>query len=90
MIDATTKSRLETLARLAFDERRWGPVHVELSPAGGIDVVNETGGVLLGITDHPHNEEALEVALLLLVARDKLDLLRVEAEVMAKRVGDGT
>ncbi len=74
-------SRIEQLARLAFDPRSWGPVHVELSPAGGIDVVNEAGGALLGIADHAHNEEAIEMALIASVARMRLDEERGREDV---------
>ncbi len=77
-------SRIEQLARLAFDERRWGRITVDCDH-GGVDVLCEAGGLLLGIQAHPHAEEAIEMALIAIVARMRLEEERL-TEVAARRL----
>ncbi len=71
MGDIAAKARIEALARLAFPERDWGRVSVDFDH-GGVDVLTEAGGLLLGVQDTPHAAEAAEAALVVLVARRRL------------------
>lgn len=90
MTDAARIARLEQLARQVFPESRWG--RIEVVTNGGVDVVDSAGGLLIGMTAHPHAAEAIELALLLMLARTQLDqAYRVSAElaVMAERVERG-
>ncbi len=78
MADART-ARLEQLARQVFEDRRFG--RVMLLTDGGVDVVNEAGGLLAGIAEHPRALEAMEAALCVLAGESLPNLDRLPALV---------
>lgn len=73
----TDDARLEKLTKLVREVYRsresYGRLSVVRDTGGGVDVITESGGVLIAIGDHLHALEALEVALLVMLARTKLD-----------------
>lgn len=89
MVDA--RDRIEALAN-----QLWPGRGAHLDTRAGADVVDNAGGLLAGVSEHPHAQEALELMLLFLVAKSGLDRairLTAEMEVMkrrAERAGEGT
>ena len=54
--------RIEALARQVFEGPAWVG-RVRLLTQGSVDVLNEHGGLLLGVTEHPRALEAIHAAL---------------------------
>lgn len=74
MSDEKRIARLTELAHEVYGAREsYGRLSVVRDTGGGVDVITESGGVLIAIGDHLHAVEALEVALLVMLARMKLD-----------------